>query len=1116
MIMKKTQWIELVRSIRGSLISFISIVMFVALGIAIFGGLTWTGSNAETAVNRAYREDGFHSFQVTYPFGLSTEQIAQFRDVDGVEDAEGYNTVYQYYCRDGEQLTAVVMQMTARLNRCTCIEGTLPERAGEAAVLAHWAKANGVSVGDTITLEPGDDETLRLLRAAADYAEKGEGELPTGNALTTDTFTVTALVESPMFINTNPVTYGVVPTTGFDVSAPIFVTADAFDPDVMAGYNTVAISSDTLSGLNSYSDEYLQGSKTVAERITALTDTWNSAVVSDFHTAVQNAKEELDGADGDIQKAKGEIADGEKTLADGKKDYEKGKAQLARGEKELTAAKALLAEKEREYQAGKKSYEENLALHQDAQADFDCVADLVNAAKAFVTAVKERSGEADADVLKEIARQTGLTEAAAAVYDRFQGRQDEVAAVLKDATGISVEDLKNLNYTDVFSLPANYEKVAQILSDGISGIISYYQQAEEKLAQAGTRLNDEKAKLALAELQMQEAKKQIQSGEQKLAKSRAELVAAEKTVADGEKQLEESKEKLEQVLADYDAGTRLYEQIRDDADKVDSVKAMVMERKNNIAFATTKQLLDIVQTFRYSLALVFFVVSLMVCYSSVSRMVDNSVRRIGTQKALGFYDGEILRHYLLYVAFAVILGGILGALLGVFVVEDVFTASLYRNYTVQRPALTFSAAQVLLPFGTELVLIVLVAYTACAKSLKRNATELLAGGVQTVGKRRFYEKLRLWKRLPLLSKTIINNLFTDKKRVFGMLLGITGCTTLLVMGLTFYMNYSDSLQRQFDTYFLFDGVVSFRTEDPDASAEIRTVLDKYDVPYAEVIHTRMIRNDPSGLVAIPYVTVPADKAALAELVHFRTDPAGEEAFTDGVWIGNFHKYSYGTPTVELTTFTGTKAQPKIARYFNNHLLTSHIFMDMDTYRSNFDGNAVPNAYYFRTDGVDRDALLQDLRAVDGYRFFRDYRSGASMAFLSIGSVTQVIAITYVVLAIAMAFMVLMNLLAVYVEEKKRELITLVINGYPRRFARRYIYQDTLILTVLGILLGVAAGSVLGINALHSMEGENFRLIHSVNWSACAVGALITAAVTLIITGITMHRVNRLKLTDINT
>ena len=1115
MIMKKTQWIDLLRSIKKTLISFISIVTFVALGIAIFAGMTWTGNNMETAVNQAYRKNCFQNFQITYPFGLSTEQIAQIKKVEGVGDVEGYNTVYQYYRRDGEQSATAVIQMTKRLNQCTCIAGELPKRAGQAAMLAHWAKANGFSVGDTITLESGDDETLRLLRAAVDFSQKQEGMLPTGDALTTKTFTITALVETPTYISTNPVTYGVVPTTGFNISAPIFVTEDAFNTDVLAGYNTVAVSSNTLAGINCYSNEYSQKSQVIAKRIAALIGTWNDNVINNFHTSAENAQKELSDADESIRKARAEIAAGEQKLANGKKEYEQGKAQLAQGEKELSDAKTLLAKNNTIYLAGKTSYEQNLALYQYAQGDFNCISDLVVSAKAFANAVKEQSGEADESLLISLAQKTGLTKSANSAYNRFQGRQDEIAGILYDTTGISLENIKNLNYSNIFAFPTNYNEIAEIISNGINNISSYYQQAETTLAKTCAQLDAAKAELNQAELQLQDAQKQIIKGEQKLEESRALLATSKKTINDGEYKLEKGKNELNQIMARYDEGTKLFEQIRDNQNKIDAVKVMVPERGSNAAFATTMQILTILKTFRYSLALVFFVVSLMVCYSSVSRMVGNSLRRIGTQKALGFYDREILRHYLIYVSLAVSLGGILGALLGVFAVENVFVTALYKNFTMQRTALLFSAKQVLLPFGIELLMIALVAYTACRKALKRNAVELLAGGTNIAGKRRFYEKLWFWKRLPLLSKTIVNNLFTDKKRVFGMLLGIAGSTTLLVMGLTFYMNYSKSLQRQFDTYYLFDGVISYRTDDPNVSAEIRQVLGKHNVPCAEVIHTRMLRTNPSGTTTVPYVTVPVDKGALSKLVRFRTDPAAEQAFTEGVWVGNASKYSFNVSTVDLTTFTGRNAQPKITRYFNYHLMTSHIFMDEETYHSNFDANATPNAYYVRTKGTNIEALMKDLRTVDGYRFFYDYKSGASMAYQSIGSVTQVIAITYVVLAIAMAFMVLLNLLAVYVEEKKRELITLVINGYPRKFARRYIYQDTLILMVVGILVGIVAGSILGINALQSMEGENIRLIHSVNWSACGIGALITAGITLIITGSVMPRVNRLKLTDIN-
>lgn len=192
-----------------------------------------------------------------------------------------------------------------------------------------------------------------------------------------------------------------------------------------------------------------------------------------------------------------------------------------------------------------------------------------------------------------------------------------------------------------------------------------------------------------------------------------------------------------------------------------------------------------------------------------------------------------------------------------------------------------------------------------------------------------------------------------------------------------------------------------------------------------------------------------------------------------------------------------------------------MMMDKDTYVEVFGGSGEANAYAVNTSGADLDKLLGDLSSVDGYVATTNVYENAQRNVDIFVRISTVLNIMYIVLSIIMASFVLLNTLIMFVSEKKRDLIILMINGYSIKYARRYIYSDTILLAIVGIIIGMLVGSAMGNLSVKAFESSVISVIYGVSLKACLCGALMSGLFTFAACMVAMKRIGSFKLSDIN-
>lgn len=193
--MKKTQWTALFADIRKTIISFISIALFVALGIGVFLGIKWNEPAIAETSKQYYNKHSYHDLLLTFPYGVTEDDLAAVKELEGVADAEGsYSAHGQAYVGE-ERYVLVIQSLTERIDIADILEGTRPSAKNEIGIEQMFADATGLKVGDKLTIDTSNDGNSYLYESE---------------------FTITAIVEHPSYIRNGYLhrrCSGVMPTT---------------------------------------------------------------------------------------------------------------------------------------------------------------------------------------------------------------------------------------------------------------------------------------------------------------------------------------------------------------------------------------------------------------------------------------------------------------------------------------------------------------------------------------------------------------------------------------------------------------------------------------------------------------------------------------------------------------------------------------------------------------------------------------------------------------------------------------------------------------------------------------------------------------------------------------
>ena len=540
----------------------------------------------------------------------------------------------------------------------------------------------------------------------------------------------------------------------------------------------------------------------------------------------------------------------------------------------------------------------------------------------------------------------------------------------------------------------------------------------------------------------------------------------------------------------------------------------VQGRMINASIGSTIPPKQIMENVKYTLAYLFVLVGVFVCYSAISRTVYEQTELIGTKKALGLARRSITASYLVYVGLAVLLGSVAGAIAARFIVEPIILAILTDYFCIAGPVSAFALGDVAVFFAAELMLNLLFAVGACRSVLRRKAVDLLKGNAEVRGKRRFFEEWNIWERLPLLTKTIVNNFFNDRRRVFATLVGVAGSCAILVSAMVLTVNVCRTCDYHRREISPFDTVAYVNSGVADSAVRAAALLEANGIDASPVLRSSAYFKTENSYMS--GMLLAYDDTRFQDQFRLLRDgkPLPVE---DGVFICNAYADYYSLQpgdTVEVMDRTGATVLLPVERSFDYSLTTAAAVMNAETYERYFNGEFVPNAVLFRRGNMGLGALTGILAGEEGFISIEDAEEQDDGIFDYLTNSIFIITAIFSVSAVVMSFTVLLNLMVMFVEEKKRELIVMMINGYSRKQTKRYIYSDTVLLTVIGSVIGVFVGVAVAFITLRTFSTEVMLLQRKPYPLICLACMAVTGILSLINTRIALKRVDRFHMRDI--
>lgn len=540
----------------------------------------------------------------------------------------------------------------------------------------------------------------------------------------------------------------------------------------------------------------------------------------------------------------------------------------------------------------------------------------------------------------------------------------------------------------------------------------------------------------------------------------------------------------------------------------------ILTRNDNGSVFAASILSDLFNKLKYNFACMFIVIGFMICYSTVSRLVFIDIKRIGTKKALGFSPKEISKSYLFYILIVTSLGCVLGVLLGRLFIEPYFVKILSNTFIFEKAIYSFSLKEFLILCITELVVMVTICLLSCKSVLNRNLVTLLEGYEIPEMKPTIFEKSKLWKKLSLFTKSIINNLIYDKRRVIATLIGITGCTALIVCALSFEVSITGTTKKHFELQ-KYNYTISYDYRIDSAETDIENYLSEngYSYEKASFNNITLIKKDGDAVVSRLLVGYDND---FNNLITFNSN-GNKELPVNGVWLSIGYAKENGYKAgdyIEILDSNSIVHEEKIGGIFEYYQQVPYLVMSEDTYKQVFNKAPLFNVYLVSSteDTNTFKDNLSGIKEVIGVKSEMDaYMSTQS----TINTVATAIVVIYIVLSIVIALCVVLDLFILFIEERKKELIVLMINGYSNSSAKKYIYTDTLLLSIVGIVLGALIGTLMCQWTISSISSDMSYYMHGFNLGICIASCAISAILILLMCLISLKKIDKFELSDIN-
>ena len=1111
-MLKKIYSISILRTVRSTLSRFFAIFAIVALGVGFLAGLLTSPVDMRLSAESYYDAYQMYDMQVVSTQGLTADDLTAVQELDGVEKAVAVkDTDLVLQSPAGSNITVRMHTMpgetadTFSLNKLQLLDGRFPENAGECVVVsAKTLVESPVKIGDSLILTEDNAETTREHSPSA--------------------FTVVGFVKTPAYLSIEKEHTNVGSGT---ISMVAYTPPASFSYDYYTAIYLTLSGALPLDSFGSAYDELVDKTASALEEIRPQRETLRyEAIKTTANNALQDAEQEYSS----------KKAEAEQKLADAQKELDDGRAKIADGENQLVAARQQITDGENELALQKEQFQSTIT---EKQAQIDNGYAQI---QSYQTQLQNGETQLTA-AQREYQTQNSQIEQLEAGKAAFIQSMSDAGMPLADHSDAAVIALIQ-SLLENQSVPPDNIAPITALRDGLSALAASgttLENSRQALQTAKTTLDAKTAELAAQKQQLAAQKSELDSAaiqlengkaaaqeqfaaaESKLTSARsdyenglAELESSKIKLAEGQKEYDSAKQEADQKLVD---GKQKINEAKQEIDDIQKGKWYIKDRMDNTSFASFSSNADKIANIAKVFPVFFFLVAALVALTTMTRMVDEERLQIGTLKALGYTTVQIAAKYLLYAAFASITGSAAGMAIGMKILPTIIMDAYNIMYDLPAIFAPFHLAYGLLAGSVAVLCTLAATLNACWSALREAPAKLMLPKAPKAGKRILLERFTfLWKNMKFTHKVTARNLFLYKKRFIMTIVGIAGCTALLVTGFGIRDSISNIAHKQFVELQNYQMLAALDDTDEAGIAKLQQDFKK-NTRIADTL--AVLQNDSKIIPANKnrpadslIIEVPESTEKLNTFFNFRhrtnSKPVifDENAVVITEKLAERQHLSIGD-TITVENKNNVRASFTITDICENYTY-HYLFLSQASYEAAFGEKATPNILLLSlAESTENSTLPADLLGIDGIAGVEFTSEIASSFEKSITSINYIVYVL-IVSAGALAFVVLYNLTNINITEREKELATIKVLGFYDREVSAYIYRETAMLTLIGTLCGLGFGVLLHQFVIRTSEVDLVMFGRSIYGLSYLWAALLTIIFALLV-NLVMYR----KLKHIN-
>lgn len=1055
MVKKSMYWKNLWKTIGKTKARFISIFAIVFLGAAVFAGLRNT-PNIMMVTMDSYL-DSLNYANLTYisTLGFSEEDIESLKDIEGIEDIQ-YGYQFDALTKLEDKKSGVSVYTTTEykkgmLNEPYLVEGRFPKTSEECLLDYYMLEDYDIKLGDNFSIYNNyGEKTFKVVGIVKDVrfianTSRGTNSLGDGS----NSGYIQILNEGNEFL--------AIPDSLYELR----------EEEVL--YTTISVGVEGAEKLNTFSEEYDEYIENVNTKIKSILSLRMSSLYETYTKDALNAYE-----------------DGYAEYEKGLKEYNEGKdlfdTQILEAKIQLTNAKIQLAQGEAEYLQGQDMANEQISemlstlfnttdvlkenlnslkneLENGFSSSLSGVKDDINACIESVEALIDKVGDnleattrlEEIKTLLQDSKDDLMDSDFEAAVEKYQN----IKEIIQELSGQDVfqrymNELEDIN-NQVDQLITRVNSLSQYTYSGMDeieniqneiGKLSFMFSSSSNAIEGLTQLSAAQAQIEKAKLLIQQQENELTLQELKMGK---QLEEAKKQLDEAKLQLDEAKEQI---------------------DAIPKGKVYTITRHENEGLVSYDMNVDSINTIAEVFPLLFFLVSALVSLTTMTRMVEEQRSQNGTMRALGYSKWDVMQQYVVYVVAATLLACLIGMVVGTEALPRIvcFLYNFLMFSMVGDTIIVYSSSVALQTIFISVFVTLFATLSVLISELNLMPAVLMRPKAPKVGKRIFLEKINvIWKRLSFNQKVTMRNIFRYKKRFFMSVIGIAGCTGLIITG--FGINYSVSqvVIKQYENVYTYDALSTLEEEmDILKAREIQeNILNREEVTNLEFVYNQsatLMKNKES---LYGYALVYQSMDNIKNFIDFNDSKTKEDLSLDDEGVVLTQKAAE-TMDVEAgdsidIEMNGEKYNVKISNVMENYV-GNYVYMSETYYEELTEDSLQVNQVFMNLKSLSKSSKTSIEDYMKDHQYGNvTYTETMGTDFAEQMSSLKIVVVILIVCAGMLNFIVLYNLTNINIQERKSEIATIKVLGFRRNEVYDYIFRENDILSIIGSLLGMVFG-----------------------------------------------------------